>query len=134
MTELTGSPELVVMQPDPAVSPIFRMLLSVLLAIVFWAFAYFAARILTRVVRRIVRLFHKRSKKELTSVFFSVKLFIHTLALVMFVPMLILVPALVWEKAAIGLLGMIGGILGLAAILLQRVAATRHKVPYEQIL
>ena len=134
MQELTGSREFVVAQAESGLPPELALLLSALLVIVFWAFAYFASRILTRAVRRIVGLFHRRTKKDQAHLFFSVKLFIHTLALVFLVPLLILVPALIWEKAAIGLLGMIGGILGLSAILLQRLAAKRHKVPYDQIL
>lgn len=128
-TAITKQPE-----SSPAAvynSPVFKVMLSALLVIAFWAFSYVASRILSRVVRRVAGIF---SKPVTAPGLFKTKFFIHAIGLVLLVVLLINVPAYMWLSSAISLLGLISGSIGIAALWLQRLLAAWHRVPFAQIL
>lgn len=112
-------------------SPFFSFLLTVLALIVFWAFSYFASRVLSRIVRRVVGLFHE---KVTSQSLLKTKYFIHAIGLVLLAMLLLIIPGFIWLKISISFIGMLGGISGLCAIWLQYHVAKRHHVPIARIL
>lgn len=114
-----------------AASPLLTMLLYVALIAVIWAFAYFASRILSRIVRRIGLLF---SRKVTYDVLFKTKYFIHAWGLILLVLMLLIAPIDVTEKNTIALMGLVSGLVGISAVVVQRRLTERHKVPLGRVL
>lgn len=114
-----------------APSPVIAFLLYAVLAVAAWGFVYFAARILSRVIRRIGLLF---ARKVTYDVFFKAKYFVHALGLVVLVIMLLIAPAGLLEKNFIAFMGLISGLAGISAIVIQRRLTDRHMVPVEYLL
>ena len=112
-------------------SPVLRLMLVALVVIVFWAFWYVASRILSRIVRRIAGLFTKKVTRE---ILIKTKYYIHAFGLQALVILLLFVPLYGWEKAAVALLGLLGGVAGIIAIWIQSRLAARHRVPIARIL
>lgn len=112
-------------------SPVLSFLLVVLGIIVFWAFAYVASRVLSRVVRRVVGIFHK---KVTAQNLVKIKYFIHAIGLMLLVLLLVLLPGFIWLKNAVALLALFNGVIGLAAIWLQYRLSQRHHVPVARVL
>ncbi|MBI3888956.1 hypothetical protein HY312_00045 [Candidatus Saccharibacteria bacterium] len=112
-------------------SPFFTFLLSILALIVFWAFSYVASRILSRIVRRVVGIFHKKVTAENL---LKTKYFILAIGLMFFALLLMVVPSLIWLKISISLIGLIAGFVGLGAIWLQYHLSKRHHVPIAHLL
>lgn len=114
-----------------SLSPILWLLMAALLMVIFWIFAYVASRVLSRVVRRLIGIV---TKKAAADTLFKVKFAIHALGLLLLTVLLMVGPILPWMKMSITLLGLIAGIIGVAAIALQRLLARRHKVSFAHIL
>lgn len=112
-------------------SPFFNFLLIVLTCILFWAFSYVASRILSRVVRRVVGIFHKKLTAENL---LKTKYFILVIGLVLFAVLLMLVPGYIWAKTALSSIGLVCGIVGLGATWLQYHLSKRHHVATVHLL
>ena len=117
--------------PNPPSSPLFSFMLGVLGVIVFWAFSYVASRILSRVVRRVVGIFHKKVTLESL---FTVKYYIHVVGLTILSFLLLILPGYDWSKIAILMMAFLFGIGGFAALWLQRLFSKRHHVSISHIL
>ena len=116
---------------QPVSSPIFSFFLGILALIVFWAFAYVASRIISRVVRRVVGIFHKKLTSDSLV---KIKYFIHVIGLVILVLLLVLIPGFIWMKNAIALLALLSGSIGIISIWLQHRLSKRHHVPIARVL
>lgn len=108
-----------------------RLLLVVLVFIVFWAFAYVASRVLSRVVKRITRTLGWKMN-VLTLI--RTKYIIHALGLLLLVALLMAAPMVIWIKIAVAMLGFLGGTIGVASISLQQLLAKRHRISATHLL
>ncbi len=117
--------------PSASTSPLFSFMLGILGLVVFWAFSYVASRILSRVVRRVVGIFHKKVTLES---FFKTKYYIHVIGLTILSLLLLILPGYDWFKIAILLLAVVSGLGGFATLWLQRLFSKRHHVPISHIL
>ncbi|MFZ1360905.1 MAG: hypothetical protein WAS27_02685 [Candidatus Saccharimonadales bacterium] len=118
-------------QSTQATAPVLVFFVSILFVIVFWAFSYMASRILSRVMRRLAHLASRRISGE---VFFKTKYAVHAAGLVSLLLFVALAPVALSTKSSIALLGGLAGLLGMAAIAMQRQLAKRHHVPLDTIL
>lgn len=119
-------------EPTQPLSTSLRFGLLALLGVLGWIFLYFVAKVASRSVRHMLRLFGQKVTIESLATF---KFFIAAAGLIGLVVLLQFLPyELSYIKVAVALLGFVGGIIAVAAIWMQKIIVQRYRVAIDHVL
>lgn len=119
-------------EPAQPLNTSLRFGLIALLGVLGWIFLYFVAKITSRLVRHMLKLFGQKVTVESLATF---KFFIAAAGLIGLVILLQFLPyELSYIKVAVALLGFVGGIVAVAAIWIQKLIVLRYRVAIDRVL
>lgn len=133
LVSYSPSSVVVVAEPtDPLARNVMQFLLVALLAVAVWTFCYMTGKIVSRVIRRVLRHWHKRVTLQSLEL---AKLSIAGVGLVLLTGLLLLFPPeLSLGRFALALLGFASGVVAVGGIGVQQVVVRRHKVRLDDVL